>query len=158
LLMLPRVPESKSEHERKIDWPGLILAAIGLVLLLLGINQLSKTESLLAPAVVIPLGCGILSLLILFVYDSRCRYPTLQVSLFKTPAVMAGVLLALTIFFVQGGVLFQINLYLQLFLRMPPLQAAFYILPLALASFTVSLFSGQLLRRLSLLVIAPAAL
>jgi MFS family permease len=158
LAMLPAIPESSSEGQHKIDWGGLMLAGIGLVGLVYGINQAGRPEGFVSAAVLVPCSVGLLALVALFFYDSHYRFPALPVKLFKSALVLGGVFMALAASFAQSGTLFQLNLYLQMVLRFSPSQSGLYVLPFSLASFVVSLFIGRLARIVPLFIMAPVAL
>ena len=68
--------------------------------------------------------------------------------LLKNRCILAGVFIALLAFLAQAGVLFQVNLYLQFFLRLPPFQAALYLLPLPVAALAVSVFTSKVLHKM----------
>ncbi|GCE12965.1 MFS transporter [Tengunoibacter tsumagoiensis] len=145
--MLSGIPESSATEQKPIDWRGIILAGIGLVGLIYGLNLAATPRgfsNLEADGFIL---LGFVTLGLLIWHESTCDHPVLSLAFLRLPAVQMGCLIALIVLFAQGCAIFQLTLYLQTYLERSPLQTALYLLPFAFASYLVCLFMDQLVRR-----------
>jgi EmrB/QacA subfamily drug resistance transporter len=141
------VPESRNPEKAGIDWQGVALSIIGLVLLTYGIIQGGDKNDWLAAAVLGPIAGG-LAVLALFVWhESRSAHPALDVKLFRDPRLSASVSAIALGFFGMAGVFFFISIYLQSVRGYSPLQAGLLTLPFAAAQLIFSPRSGAMVTR-----------
>ncbi|MCF5707321.1 MFS transporter, partial [Pseudomonas syringae] len=84
--------------------------------------------------------------------------PMLDLSLFRIPAIGAGVGMALVVMGALAGVELMLAQELQFVLGQTPLQAGIFMLPLMIASAVGGPFSGRILRAVGLRVLASASL
>ncbi|WP_308812326.1 MFS transporter [Pseudomonas viridiflava] len=84
--------------------------------------------------------------------------PMLDLSLFRIPAIGAGVGMALVVMGALAGVELMLAQELQFVLGQTPLQAGVFMLPLMIASAVGGPFSGRILRAVGLRVLASASL
>jgi MFS family permease len=131
LFMVMRfVTESKGAGQRRMDWIGTGLAAVGLFLLLFGINN-AGARGFTSPDVLVPALVGIVVLGVLVFYSSRIAQPVLQVKLFKSTIFAFGLLLGVMLNISYSASAYQANLLMQAVVKVPPVLAAIYLLPLA---------------------------
>ena len=142
------VNESKACEAKRLDWQGILLAAIGLFGIVYGINQ-AGINGFLSSAVLIPAGIGAMVLVILVIYSGRTKDPALQLSLFKNKIFATGVLLALLINFSSMGAFFQLSTYLQALQKVSAIQSAFTLLPFTLSLFVFAIIAGRLVGKYS---------
>jgi MFS family permease len=146
-LMLRFVRESKAGGDRKLDWVGILLCAVGLFALVYGISQASGPGGFLTSAVLVPTAIGVVVLALFIAWEARVKTPALELSLFQQPAFSLGVLLVLVVSFVQTGIFFHLSNYFQVLLKIPPVQSAFMLMPLTLSIFVFSIVVGGLTNR-----------
>jgi len=143
LLMVVRfVQESKAASGKLVDWIGILLTAAGLFGLIFGINQ-AATLGFTNPAVWVPVGIGLIVLVILVLYSRNKKDPALQLVLFKKPVFSVGVLIWAMISFSALGPFFQLSRYLQWLQKFTPLQAALTLLPFTLSMFVFAILAGN---------------
>ena len=129
-LVMRYVAESKAAGKRRMDWVGTGLAAVGLFLLLFGINN-AGTRGFTSPDVIVPALVGLAVLGVLVFYSSRIAQPVLQVKLFKSTVFTFGLLLGVMLNISYSASAYQVNLLMQAVLKVSPVLAAVYLLPLA---------------------------
>ena len=142
LIMVIRfVKESKAGGDKRVDWIGILLTAMGLFGVVFGINQ-AGTQGFLSPAVLVPVIIGVVLLVVLIFYSRQAKDPALQLMLFKNKDFSVGVLLVLLMMFAAQGSFFQLSTYLQSLQQVSPIQAALTLLPYTLAVFVFSILAG----------------
>jgi EmrB/QacA subfamily drug resistance transporter len=131
------VGESKEpERSGGFDLPGLGLLTVGLFSLIWGI--IKAQDHGWGSAYVLVFGAvGLLVLAGFVVRESRAADPLLPLSVFRSPAVSAGVALVVIAFMALFGILFFIGLYLQNTHGYSPVQTGVRLLPLT-ATFVIS--------------------
>jgi EmrB/QacA subfamily drug resistance transporter len=130
-MVIRNVPESKNPEATPIDYPGAVLAILGLLgffFYLIEAPERGWTD----PAALTGLILGLLLLIAFGVRELRTRYPELDLRLFKQPAFSSGVIAIAIAFFALMGTMYVLTLYLQSVRLMTPLQAGFALVPLAL--------------------------
>ena len=140
-MMMRFVKESKAGGNKSVDWVGILLAAAGLFGVIYGINQ-AATQGFASSAVLVPVGIGLVVLVILVLYSRKKKDPALQLALFKKPEFAVGVLLFALLSFAAMGSYFQLSTYLQSLQKVSPLQAALTLLPYTLALFVFAILAG----------------
>jgi len=141
-LMVSRfVKESKASGSKRVDWLGIFLTAVGLFGIVYGINQ-AGLAGFASSQVLVPVGIGAVSLVILVFYSRNAKDPALQLSLFKNKVFSSGILLMILIGFASMGPFFQLSTYLQALQKVPPLQASLTLLPYTLALFAFAILAG----------------
>lgn len=138
LVLTARVPESRSAiNNRRLDWPGTILATVGL-----GGIIFSLIES--APVA----GVGGVASIIAFVFvETRSTAPMLPLELFRSPNFTGANLLTLFLYTALSGVLFFFPLNLIQVQGYSATQAGASLLPFILLMFLMSRWSGGLVGR-----------
>lgn len=125
------VPESADPDAPPIDWPGAVLAVVGLGLLVFAIIE-APTEGWLAARTLLGLGAGVAVMVGFVVRELRAPHPLLDPRLFGRGGFAAGTLIVTAQFLAFFGFIFLVLQYLQLVLGDSPLEAAASLVPLAL--------------------------
>lgn len=142
LLVRRFVTESKAEGARKMDWPGILLTAGGLLGIILGINQ-AGANGFLSTAVLLPVAIGVALLVALIFYSRRVSHPVLKLELFQDRAIAVGLLLILIMAFASTGAFFFLSNYLQSVQRASPINASLTLLPYPLSLFAFAILAGR---------------
>src|ERR1017187_4430301 len=141
------VPESKSPSPGRIDYPGVLLSIVGLVLVVYGIIQGGDTGSWLRGDVLGPIAGG-LAVLGFFVWlEARTEHPSLGVRLRRDPRLSSAATAIALVFFAMAGVYFFISFYLQNVRGYTPLHAGLLTIPLAAGQLISSTRSAGTVRR-----------
>jgi EmrB/QacA subfamily drug resistance transporter len=141
------VPESRNRGAGGIDYVGVLLSIVGLVLLVYGIVQGGDTASWLRPDVLGPIAGGLAVLAVFAWYETRVKYPSLDVRLFRDRRLSASVGAIALAFFGMGGVFFFTSFYLQNVRGYSPLAAGLLTVPFAVGQLLASPRSAGLVRR-----------
>jgi len=146
--------DSRSEHPQALDMGGVVLLSAGLGLLVYPLVEGRETgwplwivAMLLASPVVLAAFIGFERRLTV-----RGGSPLVALELFQNRRFVVGVLMALALYLLASFYL-TFSVYLQLGLRMTPLQAGLATLPYAGGYFIASLLSAALMRRLGRLTL-----
>lgn len=144
---------ARSEKRLKLDVAGIIVAAVGLFLFLIGISKISVwglIKPLNAPFTLfgispaLPLSVvGIIVLIILVAMEKRIEAKNgcalIPASFLKTPQVRAGLLASATVFLFLGGIVMLINPYLQLVGGFSAVQTGIAMISFGLPMFLASM-------------------
>jgi len=141
------VPESRNPEAGRIDYVGVLLSIVGLVLLVYGIVQGGDTASWLRPDVLGPIAGGVAILALFAWYETRIKHPSLDVRLFRDRRLSASVGAIALAFFGMGGVFFFTSFYLQNVRGYTPLAAGLLTVPFAVGQLLTSPRSAGLVRR-----------
>src|SRR6185312_5797526 len=117
------VPESKSPAPGRIDYLGVLLSIVGLVLVVYGIIQGGDTGSWLRGDVLGPVAGGLAVLVAFAWHEARTAHPSLDVRLFRDPRLSSATAAIALVFFAMAGVYFFISFYLQNVRGFSPLHA-----------------------------------
>jgi EmrB/QacA subfamily drug resistance transporter len=140
------VPESRNRAAGGIDYVGVLLSIVGLVLLVYGIVQGGDT-SWLQLGVLGPIVGGLAVLAAFAWYEARIQHPSLDVRLFRDRRLSASVGAIALVFFGMGGVFFFTSFYLQNVRGYSPLAAGLLTVPFAVGQLLASPRSAGLVRR-----------
>ncbi|NEE37542.1 MFS transporter, partial [Streptomyces sp. SID7982] len=141
------LPESRGGDEGPWDVLGALMAAAGVLGVVLGVKRLGGGAGLLDPVALGPLAFG-LALLILFVRrQKRRRHPLIDVAMFARPAFSTAVgCIVLAMLALVGLQLIAVQ-YLQLVLGLTPLETGLRLLPLTFAAMAAGATGSYTLRR-----------
>jgi EmrB/QacA subfamily drug resistance transporter len=145
LLLLRRLP-SDTRSAGHVDVLGAALCALGLggpVFAL--IEQPSYGWS--DPRVAVPLGVGLVLLVLFVVWERRTPEPMMPLHLFRVRNFAVGNLTTFTLYAGLGVALFFVVLFIQQVGRYTPVQAGLALLPITVMIFTLSKRFGQLADR-----------
>jgi MFS family permease len=145
-------------HRRaRLDWPGNVTFATGLILLMIGITygiQPYGTSSMgwTNPSVDAELGAGVALLIAFAIIESRIAEPMFRLGLFRIRAFTAGVFSSFLSAVARGGLMFMLVIWLQgiwlpehgYSFASTPLWAGIFMLPLTFGFLVAGPISGIL--------------
>ena len=135
------VPESRNQAAgQKLDWPGAILATLGLGAITFGLIE-GPRGGLVAAAVAL---AGIAALLAFLMVEAHSLSPMVPLSLFRSRNFTAANLLTFFLYAALGGILFFLPLDLIQVQHYSATQAGAALLPFILLMFVLSRWSGGL--------------
>ena len=141
-----KVPESRDDLAKGIDWKGACLATVGLGAITYGLLT-AGSSGLGRIDVLGPLAVGVVALIAFVLVEIRSPAPMVPLHLFRSRAFSGANLLTLLLYAALGGVLFfmpfdliQVNGY-------SPTAAGLSFLPFILIMFVLSRWSGGLVTR-----------
>jgi EmrB/QacA subfamily drug resistance transporter len=138
LLLVRRIPESGSPTRAlKIDWPGSLVAALGLGGMVYAVIESEPLAGVL----------GASAFTAFLVMESRSRSPMLPLSLFRSRCFLGANLMTLFLYFALIGTLFLLPLNLIQVQHYTPTEAGAALLPFILLMFLLSRWSGGLVQR-----------
>ncbi|HWB66720.1 MAG TPA: MFS transporter [Mycobacteriales bacterium] len=113
-----KLQELADRRPARIDWPGNVTFALGLVLIMIGITYGIEPYGHDAmgwrnPAVLGELGAGVALLVAFCVIEIRSATPMFRLQLFKIRAFTAGVLASFLAALARGGLMFMLIIWLQ---------------------------------------------
>lgn len=140
------VKESKADGPSRYDWPGVVLAALGLASLVYGFTQAEHGWS--SPGAWGFIAGGVVLLVVFVVVEARVRHPLLPLPIAternRAAAFLASFLSGAVLI---GGILF-INYYLQIVLGMAPFPAGMAALPMTVVLIITAAIVAKNLPRL----------
>ncbi|MDB5840994.1 MAG: transporter [Herminiimonas sp.] len=146
-LTLRHVPESESRHAgTRLDWPGAVLASVGLGGLVFGLIE-SSDQGWADPAVAAALLLGVLALAAFVAVEWRSHAPMLPLDLFRSRNFSGANLLTLMLYAALGATFFFLPLNLIQIQHYSSTAAGAALLPFTLIMFTLSRWSGGLIDR-----------
>ncbi|MEU6369679.1 MFS transporter [Streptomyces sp. NPDC046931] len=141
------LPESKGDHDGPWDVLGALMAAGGLFGLVLAVKRLGAGQSPLGLYTLLPLLAGA-GLLVAFVRRQRRRtHPLVDLRMFARPAFGTSVGCIVLAMLALVGLELIAAQYLQLVLRLSPLQTGLRLLPLTFAAMAAGLVGSHMLQR-----------
>ncbi len=141
------VPESRNHEAGGIDFVGVLLSIVGLVLLVYGIVEGGEIGTWVHPNVLGPILGGLAILGFFGWYETRIAHPSLDVRLFRDRRLSASVGAIALVFFGVGGVYFFTSFYLQNVRGYSPLDTGLLTVPFAAGQLLLSPRSAALVRR-----------
>ena len=141
------LPSSKDADAAKLDPIGAALSIVGLVSVLWAIIE-APSKGWGNPAVMLPLGMGLLVLAGFVVWELTCAHPMLDVRFFKNRRFTAANIAITLTFFAMYGQAFIGTQYLQTVLGFDPLQAGLRGVPMALVMLAVAPLAPRLVERI----------
>jgi len=149
--------ENTVRKQVNIDWVGNITFAVGLVLLLVGINYgiqpyAGHVMSWLSPKVISYIASGLILLMVFFITEQYVAQPMFDLRLFRVRAFVMGNLASLLSSIGRGGLQFMLIIWLQgIWLPLhgysfdrTPLWAGIFLLPLTAGFLIAGPLSGFL--------------
>jgi MFS family permease len=113
-----RLRELSERRPARIDWPGNITFALGLVLIMIGITygiepHGGHTMGWTGPWVLAALAGGVALLIVFVVIEMRVAEPMFRLQLFRIRAFTAGTVAGLLAALSRGGLMFMLIIWLQ---------------------------------------------
>ncbi|MFJ2416757.1 MFS transporter [Streptomyces brevispora] len=142
------LPESRGSDDGPWDVFGALMAAAGVLGVVLGVKRAGTGEGLLGPATLAPLLIGA-ALLVAFVRRQKRRtHPLIDMGMFARPAFTTAVgCIVLAMLALVGLELIAVQ-YLQLVLGLSPLETGLRLLPLTFAAMAAGATGSYTLRRI----------
>jgi EmrB/QacA subfamily drug resistance transporter len=137
------VPESRSEHPRRLDPPGQLAVIALLGCLTAGIIEGPHSGWGSAPIVAL-FGVALLAAIALVVLESRRREPLIDMRYFRSAPFSGAALIGVVALATLGGFLFLNTLYLQDVRGYSALHAGLLTIPMAVMLGVSSIVSGRL--------------
>lgn len=139
------VPESKDPSRPRLDIPGAVLSAAGLICLIVTIIELPDQG---VTALTASTAIGAVALLGSFVWwEGRAPRPILPLSLFRQRLFSTAVVTVGLVYFGLMGAMFFLPQFLQLVQGLSPLESGVAVLPGALGLLVASVVSPRLAER-----------
>jgi EmrB/QacA subfamily drug resistance transporter len=158
LAILLLVPESRNPDPGRIDYLGVLLSIVGLVLVVYGIIQGGDKGSWVHWDVLGSTAAGLAVLAFFAWYEARLSHPSLDVKLFRDPRLSSAVGALGLVFFGMMGTLFFLGFYLQSVRGYSPLSAGLLTLPFAAGQMLLATRSSQLVKRYGTKAVAATGL
>ena len=152
------VPESRNPSPGRIDYLGVALSIVGLVLVVYGIIQGGEKGSWVHWDVLGATLAGLAVLGLFAWYETRLSHPSLDVKLFRDPRLSSAVGALGLVFFGMIGALFFLSFYLQSVRGYSPLSAGLLTLPFAAGQMLLAPRSARLVRRYGTKAVAATGL
>lgn len=141
-----RVPESRDEDAKKLDWWGAMLVTVGLGTLVYGLIE-SSHLTLSHPKVISAIAVSILALLAFIFVEAKNPAPMMPLSLFRSRTFSGANLLTLLLYTALSGILFFFPFNLIQVQGYSATAAGAAFLPFILIMFLLSRWSGGLVSR-----------
>lgn len=141
LITMRHVPESRNTEQgpQHLDWPGALLATVGLGGVVFALIELS--HRMLAGAI------GVIALILFALVEQRSQSPMLSFKLFRSRNFSGANLLTLFLYTALSGVLFFFPLNLIQIQHYSATEAGAALLPFIVLMFVLSRWSGGLVAR-----------
>src|ERR1043165_312618 len=146
-LVFLHVPESRDEKGAKgLDWTGAALATFSLGAIVYGLIESSRL-GVTRPLILTALACGVVAAALFLALEARKRNPMLPLSLFRSSDFAGANLLTLLLYTALSGTLFFLPLDLIQVQGYTATAAGAALLPFVLLMFSLSRWSGGLVKR-----------
>jgi MFS family permease len=152
-----KLHETSPKRPARIDWPGNITFAIGLILVMVGITYGIEpyghhVMGWTSPTVIASIALGVALLIAFCVIETKVPQPMFRLQLFKIRAFTSGVLASFLAALSRGGLMFMLIIWLQgiwlplhgYTFSVTPLWAGIAMLPLTLGFLIAGPLSGVL--------------
>ena len=140
------IRESRSEHDGRLDVPGIATLSGGLFLIVFGLIKAPHWGWLEAKTLAFLIGgAAVVALFVLI--ELRTAEPLLPMRLFANQSLSIGTVVVIINFFALFGATFFMSLYLQNVQGFSPVEAGVRTLPLSLALMVCAPLSGVLTER-----------
>ncbi|OKJ71793.1 MFS transporter [Streptomyces sp. CB02460] len=141
------LPESRGNDDGPWDVLGALMAAAGVLGVVLGVKRAGTGEGLTGPATLVPLLLGAVLLTAFVRRQKRRTHPLIDIGMFTRPAFSTAVgCIVLAMLALVGLELVAVQ-YLQLVLGLSPLETGLRLLPLTFAAMAAGATGSHTLRR-----------
>jgi len=148
LVLIARiVPETRNPHPRKLDLVGLVISVVGLVLLVYGIIDASRTRDWLAASVLVPVIAGLVIIGVFLWWEYRSDHSSFDVRLFTNRGYAVSLIAVSLAFFALSGITFTLPFYLQILRGYDTLAAGLCFIPFAVGQLLAAPRSAAMVLR-----------
>ena len=141
-----RVPESRDENQRSLDWIGAALATLSLGAIIYGLIE-SPRFGFSNPVVLATLVGGVVCLVVFVWHEARAKNPMVPLKLFRSKDFAGANLLTLLLYAALGGFMLFFALNLVQVQGYSATAAGAALLPFIVIMFSLSRWSGGLFDR-----------
>ncbi|MFE4667801.1 MFS transporter [Streptomyces sp. NPDC056716] len=141
------LPESRGGCDGPWDVVGALMAAAGLFGVVLGVKRLGAGDQMDSVLTLAPLVLGAASLVLFVRRQRRRKHPLVDLRMFSRPAFSTSVVCIVLAMVALVGLELIAAQYLQLVLKLSPLETGLRLLPLTIAAMAAGLYGARLLRR-----------
>lgn len=141
------VPETRNPEPRRLDFVGVIISVIGLVLLIYGIIHASATRSWIDVEVLGPIAAGLAVIALFLWLERRSDHPSFDVSLFANRGYAISLAAVSLAFFALSGITFSLPFYLQILRGYDTLTAGLCFVPFAVGQLLAAPRSATVVQR-----------
>lgn len=142
------LPESRGSNDGPWDVFGALMAAAGVLGVVLGVKRAGTGGGLLVPGTLVPLLAGAVLLVAFVRRQKRRTHPLIDIGMFARPAFSTAVgCIVLAMLALVGLELIAVQ-YLQLVLDLSPLETGLRLLPLTFAAMAAGATGSYTLRRI----------
>ena len=141
------VRESRSEQERQLDIPGLLLGTGGLFAVTYGLIEANR-KGWGSPEIVGSLVAGAILIVVFLLWESRTEHAMMPLSYFRIPAFSAGNLVAFAISLGLFSAFLYLSLYMQLVRGYSPTAAGLRFLPMTLMIIVTAPQAGRIAQKI----------
>jgi EmrB/QacA subfamily drug resistance transporter len=141
------IRESKSEQERRLDIPGLILGTGGLFMITFGLIEANR-KGWGSPEIIASLIAGAILIAVFLVWEHLATHPMMPLSYFKIPSFSAGNAVAFSVSLGLFSAFLYMSLYMQLIRGYSPLAAGIRFLPLTLMIVVTAPNAGRIAQKI----------
>ena len=141
------VRESRSEQERRLDIPGLVLGTGGLFAITYGLIEANR-KGWSSPDIITALAAGAVLIAAFLFWESKNEHAMMPLSFFRIPAFSAGNLVAFSVSLGMFSVFLFFSLYMQLVRGYSPVQAGLRFLPLTVMIIFTAPTAGRIAQKI----------
>jgi MFS transporter, DHA2 family, multidrug resistance protein len=141
------VPETLNPQPRRLDLVGLVISVVGLVALIYGIIDASRTRDWFAPTVIWPIVAGVVIIAAFLWWEYRSDHSSFDVRLFANRGYSVSLVAVSLAFFALSGITFTLPFYLQILRGYDTLTAGLCFVPFAVGQLLAAPRSAAMVLR-----------
>jgi EmrB/QacA subfamily drug resistance transporter len=143
IMVITKIPGDEKKNSLPFDKIGSLMVFIALMFILLPLS-ISGDYNIPLPVLISLIAAGILIAVMFVVFESKCRYPMLNLKLFKNRVFTAGNVAALFIYMAQFIMAFLAPFYLENLRRFSAIKTGMLYLPMPFATILIAPVSGAI--------------
>ncbi len=146
IMVVRKIPGDEKKNPAPFDKVGSVMVFTALLLILLPLN-ISGDYNIPSALFISLIAAGVLLVAAFVIYETRCKYPMLNISLFRNRIFTAGNAAALFTYMSEFIMVFLAPFYLESLCNYSVMEAGMLYLPMPLATMIVAPLSGILADR-----------
>ncbi|MDP4095003.1 MAG: MFS transporter [Bacillota bacterium] len=143
ILVIIKIPHDGKANPVPFDITGSLMVFSALLLIMLPLN-ISGDHKISSALFISLIAAGLLLVVIFVLYEKKCRYPMLNVNLFKNRLFTAGNAAALLTYMAEFIMVFLAPFYLENLRQFSAIKAGMLYLPMPLATMLIAPLSGMI--------------